>query len=235
MKIYDFRDAIETEFERRHDEIILLKRMIDSETDSSLRETKRRVSLLILYAHLEGFCVYALREYVKAINIQRIVCRDANSAVVAGAWHAVFKALADGDQKCDTFKTALPGDDKLHQHWRRRHFIDEFDDLFGRIVELDAEVINSESNLKPVILKRNLFVVGLNHKIADEFADQINKLLSRRNPIAHGEDVDGVSDHDYLELEDAFFEVCTRLIDELVDAFEQFAYLKSGRQPEFQI
>lgn len=219
MKAYSFELALTSDFDRRFDEIIAFKKVIDAGVKSDA-DRLRRSLLLILYSHLEGFCVYALREYVKAINLCRFMCKHTSSAIVAGSWHHVFKALHDGDKKCEVFKSSLPDDSELHLHWRRRHFVQEYNRLIEEEVNLSDDVINSESNLKPLVLKRNMFLVGLDYGMVDDHVKEMQMILARRNPIAHGEDTNGVELEDYDKMESAYFSICTRLIDELVDAHE---------------
>jgi hypothetical protein len=134
--------------------------------------------------------------------------------------------MAHGDQKCKVFSQPLPDDQRLHRHWRRRHFVEEIDRFFGLPVTLPDDVIDAESNLKPEILQRNLFLLGLDHQFVDPHADTIHNLLGRRNRIAHGEDRRGVPEREFNQYESTVFEICYKLIDFLEDAHLNERYRK---------
>ena len=67
-----------------------------------------------------------------AVNAEQISCKNAVASIVAGAWEPVFRAMETGDEKCRIFSAPLPQDQKLHRHWRRRHFVEEIDKLRDR-------------------------------------------------------------------------------------------------------
>jgi hypothetical protein len=64
----------------------------------------------------------------------------------------------------------LPNDTRLHRHGRRRHFVENIEQFYDLPVELSEDVIDAESNLKPEVLERNLFILGLDHTFADHHA-----------------------------------------------------------------
>lgn len=218
MTTADFVAELMRQFDWRFDELRKLKNLVTSETSPSGRDDLRRPLVVFLYAHLEGFCVFALQHYLSAVNRERLSCRNAVPAIIAGAWETLFNAMAHGDEKCEVFRKTLPNDPRLHRHWRRRHFVEEIDRFWGFRVVIPEEVIDSESNLKPAVLQRNLFLLGLDHTFVNLHADAIHNLLKRRNGIAHGEDRRGVPEVDYEKYESAVFEICYKLIDFLEDA-----------------
>ena len=183
--------------------------------------------------HRSGFCVFALEHYVTQINRARIRCGVAEVSVLAGAWEKLFNAMEHGDEKCKIFLKPLPADEKLHRHWRRRHFIEEINRFFALPVHIDEDVIDTESNLKPEVLQRNLFLLGLDHSFVASYAATIQNLLGRRNRLAHGEDRRGVSEKEYREYEDAVFEICYQLIEFLVRAQKEEQYVRVT--PEYAV
>ncbi len=141
--------------------------------------------------------------------------------------------MQHGDEKCEVFRKALPDDRGLHRHWRRRHFVEETERFLGLPVEIPDNAIDTESNLKPSVLQRNLFVLGLDHTFVEPHASELNKLLKRRNAIAHGDKQRGVAENEYKEFDAAVFEVCVALINFLVDANSSKEY--QCRKPEYQV
>jgi hypothetical protein len=229
----EFAMELYRDFDWRFDEVRRFQYLVDSQ-ESTLKSDELRKSLvLVLYAHFEGFCVFSLEHYLAAINRAKLSCRISSPAVVAGAWELLFKAMQHGDEKCEVFRNSLPHDEGLHRHWRRRHFIEELDRLLDLPVTLPEKVIDTESNLKPSVLKRNLFLLGLDYQFVEPHADDIQNLLKRRNNIAHGDQRRGVPKSEYKEFDDAVFIICYRLIDFMTESFHGAKFLRV--QPEYQV
>lgn len=72
---------------------------------------------------------------------------------------------------------------------------------------IDDRVVNTESNLKPAILGRILYRVGLDPHLYDHHEHAINKLIRVRNSIAHGESMSGVSRERYEQVRGVVFDV----------------------------
>jgi hypothetical protein len=223
----DFVAELHRAFDWRFDEVRSLKNVIESQPLAA-REDLRKSLVLVLYAHFEGFCVFALQHYLAALNQIKLPCRSMTAAVVAGSWERLFIAMEHGTQKCEIFRQTLPDDAGLHRHWRRRHFVEDIDRLLDLPVQIDEDVIDAESNLKPAVLERNLFILGLDHTFVAPHAVTIHNLLGRRNRLGHGEDRRGVPEKDYIEYENAVFEICYRLIDFLDDAYGNSRYERSN-------
>jgi hypothetical protein len=213
----DFLAELCRAYDWRFDEVRRLKNLIEREPPVA-RDELRKSLLLVLYSHFEGFCVFSLQHYLTAINSLRVPCRAVSAALVAGAWDRLFGALERGDQKCKVFKQTLPNDVGLHRHWRRRHFVESIREFYEWPVDLNEDVIDAESNLKAEVLKRNLFVLGLDHTFVEQHADTINNFLGRRNRIAHGEDRRGVPEQEFNKFEASVFTICYTLIEFLTDA-----------------
>lgn len=62
-------------------------------------------------------------------------------------------------------------------------------------------MIDTESNLWYIVLKKNLFKIGLPIDFFEDHKHTIDKLVNRRNGIAHGNERSGVSCHDYEKME----------------------------------
>jgi MAE_28990/MAE_18760-like HEPN len=223
MTSADFVAELYREYDWRFNEVRWLKNLIEREQPSA-REVLRKSLVVVLYAHFEGFCVFALQHYLAAVNALRMPCQEVTSALIAGAWERVFNAMEHGDQKNKIFRQTLPNDVRLHRHWRRRHFVESIQEFYKLPVEISEHVIDAESNLKPEILERNLFIIGLDHTFVEPHFDTIHNLLGRRNRLAHGEDRRGVSERDYEEFESSVFNICYLLIQHLEDAHKNAKY-----------
>jgi len=146
-----------------------------------------RTSVLLTYSHLEGFCRFALTAYLSAINALNLSSNDASPAIVAASLSEIFGALRHPQTKHEFFAAALPDDTKLHLIAREREFIENLQAAMQRPVKLPDNLIDTESNLKPIVLMKNLFKLGLDYKLVEPHKATVNKLLGVRNAIAHGD------------------------------------------------
>ena len=178
---------IESDREMREREVRLIGNMARRTASQSEREALFRSAVLLTYAHLEGFCKFALLAYAAALNRMRLRCRDASFVVVAASMSKVFSALRNPQSKHTAFARALPDDAKLHLLARESEFVERFAELVETVVDLPDDVVDTESNLSSIVLKKNLFRLGLNYPIVEAQEANLNKLLGIRNAIAHGD------------------------------------------------
>jgi len=209
----DVRTQLEAEWTWRSDELRFLHNQLSILASEDEKERFRRSLVVMLYAHLEGFCKMAFTIYVDALNGEGLTLADVTDILGAAAMADVFDALANRDKKNDVFRTSLPTDEKLHALARRKDFLAEFNQFKTRPLRIDADtVVNTESNLKPAVLKKLLFVVGLDPALSGPWEGSLHKLLNRRNGIAHGSERTGVGDNLYRDLETTVTVMVTALI-----------------------
>jgi hypothetical protein len=151
------------------------------------RDMLFRASVILTYAHLEGFCRFALMAYASAINSMKLTCNEASFALVAASLTKLFGALRHPQSKHKFFVRALSNDAKLHLTAREREFVENLEGAMRSNVELPDDVVDTESNLSSIVLMKNLYKLGLNYPVVEEQNSQINKLLNVRNAIAHGD------------------------------------------------
>lgn len=161
-----------------------IARRAESDTE---RKMLFRTSVLLTYSHLEGFCKFALTAYVSAVNSLNLSTEEACPPLVAGSMTELFAALRHPQSKHEFFSGPLPDDAKLHLFAREREFAANFKAAMARPVKLPDDLIDTESNLKPVVLMKNLFKLGLDHTQVEPHKGAVNKLLNMRNAIAHGD------------------------------------------------
>lgn len=226
METPAFRAQLETEFEWRIAELRFFHNLCEKLEDQSARDQFRRASVLLLYSHFEGYCKFALSLYVSAINSAGLVCSQVNSSVVAATLHDVFVKLRDGTGKAPEFRNTLPDDGKLHKFALAREFIERNSEIMSRPVSIPDKVVDTESNLKPIVLRKNLFNLGLQHDQFSSLEPAINRLLEIRNKIAHGESRLGVSKSLYDSLRDSTLEVMTGVTTGITSAFDEKRFLK---------
>jgi hypothetical protein len=171
----------------RESEIRLVGNIARRTSNVSERNMLFRTSVLLTYSHLEGFCKFALTAYLSAINAMNLSIEEASSAIVAASMTEIFAALRHPQTKHEFFANALPDDTKLHLVAREREFIENFQSALLRPVKLSDDLIDTESNLKPIVLMKNLYKLGLDFKSVTAHSGNVHKLLNVRNAIAHGD------------------------------------------------
>jgi hypothetical protein len=228
VSIPDFRAQLELERTWRQDEIRFFQnRGADLEKEEE-KEQYRRVLVLLLYAHFEGFCKFALTLYVNAVNQEAITCAEATHAIAAASLADVFRALRNPDSKCEEFRNIAPEDTKLHRFARDREFVERAMDLSRRRVTIPQDVVDTESNLKPVVLRKNLFRLGFSHNLFAQFDGGIDQLLGYRNRIAHGDSKSGIKLSTYEQLRESVITIMAGVTLEVMAALQEKRYLRNS-------
>ena len=226
METPAFRAQLETEFEWRIKELRFFQNLCEELELETSRDQFRRATVLLLYSHFEGYCKFSFNLYVSAINSAGLLCNQVNSSVVTATLHDVFSKLRDGAGKAPEFKNALPDDSKLHKFALAREFVERSAEIMGRPVFIPDQVVDTESNLKPIVLRKNLFRLGLPHDEFANFEPSINKLLAVRNKIAHGESRAGIEKSRYDELRDSALQVMTGVTTGITRAFDEKKFMR---------
>ena len=224
MNLPVIRAELEDEQTGRQNEMRFLRNQLANISDPSEKMQFRRVLVLMLYAHYEGFCKFALSQYLRAINRAAIRCEEATSAIVAGAWSKVFTAMERGNQKSEIFRSSLPDDAKLHRFARRRDFVEQFSEFAKQVAQVPEDTIDMESNLHPTVMQKNLYLLGLGHDVFSKHDSDILHLIYWRNNIAHGSDKKGHTENEYERLESTMFKIMDDLMDIIMEAIQKERY-----------
>lgn len=211
----------------REQEMRLLHNQLPLLPTDNDRRRYRKALVVMLYAHFEGGTRTILQTYADAVNNLGHTVGEANYALAAAVLSDVFKALNDGDRKCKVFARGLPDDQKLHRFARQRDFLEEIEGFEERHVSINPdEIVNTESNLKPLVLRKILYRLGLDPELVLNWSPVIDELLQRRNDVAHGMKKDGLEDRDYSRLEKAVREVTDNIVAAVTAALRARAYLR---------
>ncbi len=227
MNIADLWAQIESDQSWRQGEIRFFQNQLSAIADDQQKDQFRRALILILYAHFEGFCKFALTLYVDTVNRLGITCGQANYAIAAASLTDLFTSLRNPDKKCDEFRRDLPDDKALHRFARDKEFIELTHEIEGQVVNIPDYVVDTESNLKPVVLRKNLFRLGFNHDHLVSVEGKIHALLNYRNGIAHGDMKAGISHQTYEELRDTTYSIMNQIKIEVMAALRDKRYLRS--------
>lgn len=227
MNLEDIYAQIELELEWRTEEIRFFQNTFSGITLVEKQDQSRRALILLLYAHFEGFCKFTLNLYINVVNQENISCGEANIALAAATLSDVFKELRNPEKKCDEFRKSLPDDTALHRFARDQEFIERTSSINERKLHIPDSVVDTESNLKPVVLRKNLFKLGFPHDSLREIEGFIHRLLYHRNTIAHGSSREGIQSDEYFKLRDAAFEAMDHVKHKVIDSLTNKRYLRN--------
>ena len=227
MNIAALRAELEADQAWRRDEIRFLQNQASLIPNDAQRALFRRAVVVLLYAHFEGFCSFALNLYVSAVNKTGISCAEANHALAAASLADILAALRDSTRKCDQFRNAVPDDTQLHRFARDREFLERSTEWDTKPLQIPDSVIDTESNLKPIVLKKNLYRLGLPHDRFSSIDGEIHRLLNTRNKIAHGETKSGVDYAEYESLRTAVFFIMDEVMIEVTRALKDKLFLRT--------
>jgi len=224
MNLAALRAELESDRAWREEEIRAFQNRGSTIQDEQELNRYRRALVLLLYAHYEGFCKFAFTLYATAINSSGISCGEATYAIAAASLSDMFHDLRDTRKKCDFFRRELPDDAKLHQFAREREFIERAAEVERRTVKIPDDVVDTESNLTPIVLRKNLYRLGLPHDQFESHEGKIHQLLNLRNGISHGDLKEGVEETAYLRLRAAAFSIMSGLGTGIMKALSERAY-----------
>lgn len=198
---------------------------------SSDKEIKlyRKSLIVMLYSHFEGFCKFAFTYYIEQVNQQHYKRIQLNNSLVTASMNNEFNAYDDIDRKCKLFKNPLPDDSELHRYSRRKDFLNALNDFLNEIAVIPDKIIDTESNLKPIVLRKILFRLGFDISIAKKYDNSINMLLEYRNSIAHGDGKfrDGVSEKQYSRVKIATTKLMSDIKDLVAHSLRDEQYLSN--------
>ena len=183
----DILADLEADRASREAEIRLIENLISAASNDDDRDRLRRMLVVVIYSHLEGFCKFALISYSTAINSLGIECKDATAPIAAAGLTQVFKALRDSQSKHPAFRKAFPNDVDLHLAHREQEFISGYEEVSQIRVNIPDAAIDTKSNLDTDVLKKLLFRLGLDFAQVEIHRSSLNRLLGNRNAIAHGD------------------------------------------------
>lgn len=226
MNIPDLWAQVEMEHAWRLDEIRSFQNRIAKITAVDEQDKLRRALVLILYAHFEGFCRFAFALYVNAVNSEEITCAEANYALAAASLSDLFQALRDPSKKCKEFRRQLPDDTMLHRFARDREFLENAREFEKRLVTISDNVVEPESNLKPIVLRKILYRLGFQQDQFEELEHDIHLLLNYRNKIGHGESKEGIPPDKYKEVRNAAYKIMGKVKSEIMDSLVAKSYMR---------
>jgi hypothetical protein len=121
-----------------------------------------------------------------------------------------------------------------HRLHRQIEFLSQFPELEATKVDVSEKVVDPESNLKPDVIRKNLFRLGFQQDMFQPHESTVHHLLNKRNAVAHGSTRLGVEEDEYNELEAAVLDIMDDVVRLLFEALRHKAYLRQ-REPDYAI
>ena len=159
MTADELRAALEVELAWRQEELAFFKNQL-SEIAEKNKNKYRKSLVLILYSHLEGYIKICLQTYVQYINSQGLNRKDVNTGLMVASMHKEFVAYENLDRKCETFRKELPNEARLHRFYRRVDFMEKVEDFKEQELNIDNQIIDTESNLWYIVLQKICIKLG---------------------------------------------------------------------------
>lgn len=224
MNLDEFQASIEMDKSWREDELRFYNN-IQAKLELEQRMLFRKSIICIIYAHIEGFVHFSFSLYIESINSLNLKCREVHSAIAAAALNEEFLALKNPDKKSSLFSRAFPDDAKLHRMCREIEFIEKSLVVQEKSVRIPKKYINTESNVGPDVLRKLLYQVGLTFDDFEIIKNDLNKLLTARNNVAHGKHKEGINDSDFEAYKRCFYHIFSKLSNVIVIAYANKKYL----------
>lgn len=230
QRIEDFEEAIKKDYSRRYSELSKLKeKLLSDQGDTDIDNEFRKVVLVFLYANYEGFIKYSLELYIETINSLELKCCDVNYSIALSSINKYIDNIYS-QEKHPKLKNFLPDDTKLHAMYRKIEFLKKYDNFWNTNVSIPDEIINTESNLMPYVLKKLLYILGLDIDwIDNKIVGNITRLVKTRHNIAHGVFIKSIDKKSYNEIENSVFEILDNVTKLLINNLTNGLYLKSNK------
>ena len=226
----DYADSIEADLRWREEELASLKNQARRPVGgSTAQSTLLRSLLAMLYAHYEGFCLFALRAFLEHIEAERIICEALRHEVLLFALEERFRTL----------RKATPPSAELYRFWS-----EEMPALLATPVRFERDRIGNEyvlegrSNLRPGHIDNHCETLGIPKlSMLQNAAEKARlwQLVERRNAIAHGRQLVVHSLSEYQPYEDAAILAMHELAVAIIEAIESRLYLKPSVRDEAQL
>lgn len=229
MNIEEVRAQLEEELTWRLNEIRFFQNQLSYIRKVEEKNRYRKALVVMLYSHFEGFCKIALSIYATTINQESLVCSGVTDEIVAASLAAVFYDFENTDRKSDIFKRDLPDDTRLYRFARQVELISILEKIWALPVNIPVDfVVATEANLKPAVMRKILYRLGLPHDAFKDNEGKIHSLLNYRNNISHGTIKDGINEITYQGIHTATIEIMSSLIKILMGALSSAKYLRAS-------
>jgi len=192
-------EEIEDEYSKRIEELNSFENFLNSNPASDdFSSNYRKMLVVMLYSYFEGFCKKTFLIYIDYINRTNIDISNVKDGLVASSLETDFQNLFNSSYKPVRLgDKALREDGTLQLYGRQREFIAQYISMMKKKVCISDKVVDTDSNLKSYVLKKILFKLEIDFSLVDEYQNDLNELVNKRNALAHGDRVRGLDEEEY--------------------------------------
>ncbi len=227
MNLEKIHVQLEDELTWRQDEIQFLHNQLSYIKKEEDKKRYRKVLVVMLYSHFEGFCKTAFSIYANAINQENLTCSHVTDQIIASSLAIVFRDFENTNKKSSLFKNDLPDDRTIHRFARQVELINNLNAIWARRVNIPIDdVVDTEANLKPSVMRKILYRLGLPYDAFNENEGKLHSLLNYRNKIAHGSSKDGLEEKIYEEIQASTLGIMSSTIKMIMNALSKTNYLR---------
>lgn len=227
MNLEEINALLEDELTWRQDEIRFLHNQLNYITKEEDKKRYRKVLVVMLYSHFEGFCKTAFSIYANAINQENLTCSHVTDQIIALSLATVFRDFENTNKRSSLFKNDLPDDRIIHRFVRQVELINNLKTVWTQRVNIPIDdVVDTEANLKPSVMRKILYRLGLPHDAFNENEGKLHSLLNYRNKIAHGSSKDGLDEKIYEEIQTSTLGIMSSTIKMIMNALSETNYLR---------
>ncbi len=207
---------LEKDLKWREDELAALRFAVTQTTFGTVpHKALLRALWAMLYAHYEGFCLYALSVFldnVKRSGVARNKCKEPLMIISLEHKFTSFRREMSTQEKLTFCSTMFPT-------------------IMAAAIdfELDKQgdfVMNGRCNLYAKHLLDHCQRLCLTETCIEANKDKLGLLVTRRNAIAHGESVVVRDLDEYKQYEDAAIDAMHDLAVAIVDALDKKSYVR---------
>jgi ABC-type sugar transport system ATPase subunit len=157
------------------------------------REILLKSTILLLYAHWEGYIKKSSKAYIRYVSEKRIKIKDLTDNFQAVFIKAYISRCID-QQETLTLANELAFMNKYLKNIDKPFHVDiDHEDDFAK------DIINTESNLKPKVFKNIISILGMHYKAAISAREHYlnSHLIASRNSIGHGSKFESLMHTDF--------------------------------------
>lgn len=202
-------DQLDNDLAKRKKELISIKLLARQTQDS----TYRRIGLVMLSAHFEGFIRTVANYYVVFVSDQQLLLREINTNFSA----IFFKQLIEKDKESTKISSHIKKLEKIVKDYSEAKFFVKY--------SINSPIIKTESNPSSKVFKEILTSIGLSYGIYETKNNYIDTdLLSNRHAIVHGEFTQ-ISWDDFNVTFDVIFEIMENFKNQVIEAAIKKSYV----------
>lgn len=232
-----------TDFEQILIEDLTWRKLEISELILTAKELNKEVllksTILLLYAHWEGYIKKSSKAYIKYVSERHIKIKDLTANFQAVSIKEFISRCIE-HQETLTLANELTFMSKYLKNANKA-----FSSDINHENDFDKDIINTESNLKPKVFKNIISILGMHYKTAISAREHYlnSHLIASRNSIGHGSKFEtlmltdfNLTINDVEKLKDFILTIIDRFKDSLLEysSKEFFLHANSSLRVTFE-